>query len=465
MTRIKIIITIATVLFITACTSLTKLNTYKNKNKYKLTTENDLQDAAYAKKIDDFYEKGTAGFFIGKENIKIYYKIFKQEYNEKAAIVISSGRTEAAIKYKELIFDLYKRGYSIYISDHRGQGLSGRMLKEHDMGYIDNFQYYVDDLKKFYDEFVIKDKHKNIFLMAHSMGGAIGMTYLEQYPKDFNAAAFSSPMLGLVSPTCAAVKVLEKKEPEYIMGGTPYQDDSVKFEDNTLTYSKIRYERILQAFNETTDARLGSPSYQWVTRSCKQFKYIFENVDKIQTPLIIFSAKDEKIVAISAHKDFIKKLRKLKKDAEAYEVKDAMHELFIERDRARIDVITRSLDFFAEFEPDTRLHNIWVVTQFNGKELNREKYNNGLPRFEINTTKSRVLGNDGCNDFNGDIKIENGTISFGNLVSTKKACPNMDELKDLLKHISGKTFEYKFSENKVELLQKGKVILSLKNID
>jgi alpha-beta hydrolase superfamily lysophospholipase len=29
------------------------------------------------------------------------------------------------------------------------------------------------------------------------MGGAIGMTYLEQNPNDFNAAAFSSPMLGL----------------------------------------------------------------------------------------------------------------------------------------------------------------------------------------------------------------------------------------------------------------------------
>ena len=463
MKRIKTIIAITTILFITACTSLTKLNTYENK--YKLSTKINLQDEAYAKKIDNFYKIGTEGTFTGKEDVKIYYKIFKQKSNEKAAIVISSGRTEAAIKYKELIYNLYQNGYSIYISDHRGQGLSGRMLENHDMGYVKNFQYYIDDLKKFYDEFVIKDKHKNIFLMAHSMGGAIGMTYLEQNPKDFKAAVFSSPMLGLPSPTCTAVKVLEKKEVEYVMGGTDYQDDSVKFEDNTLTHCEIRYKRMLRAFNETSDARLGSATYQWVNRSCEQFKYIFDNADKIQTPLIIFSAEDEKIVAISAHKDFIKKLKKLKKDAEAYEVKVAMHELFIERDRARIDVITRSLDFFVEFEQDTRLHNIWVVTQFNGKELEKEKYKNGLPRFEINTTKSRVLGNDGCNDFNGDIRIENGAISFGNLVSTKKACPNMNDIKDLLKNISGKTFEYKFSDNNVQLLQKGKVILVLKNID
>ncbi len=463
MKQIRIVLIIATVLVIAACTNLTIINTYENK--YNLTTETDLQNIKITKKIDNFYETGTEGTFIGKENIKIYYKIFKQKYNEKAAIVISSGRTEAAIKYKELIYDLYNNGYSIYIPDHRGQGLSGRMLKEHDMGYIDDFQYYVDDLKKFYDDFVTKDKHKNIFLMTHSMGGAIGMTYIEQYPKDFKAAVFSSPMLGLASPTCTAVKILEKKEPTYIMGGTPYQDDSVKFEDNTLTYSKIRYERVLQAFNETSDARLGSPVYQWVTRSCKQFKYIFDNADKIQTPLIIFSAEDEKIVATSAHKGFIKKLKKLQKDAEAYEVKAAMHELYIERDRARIDVLTKSLDFFAKFEPDTRLYNIWVVTQFNGKNLDRKKYNNGLPRFEINTTKLRVLGNDGCNDFSGDIKIGNGTISFGALVATKKACPNMEDIKDLLQNISSKTFEYRFSDNNMELLQKGKIILVLKHID
>jgi alpha-beta hydrolase superfamily lysophospholipase len=44
------------------------------------------------------------GYFTGKENIEIYYKIFKQAELESPAILISSGRTEAAIKYKELIF-------------------------------------------------------------------------------------------------------------------------------------------------------------------------------------------------------------------------------------------------------------------------------------------------------------------------------------------------------------------------
>jgi len=120
-------------LVLVSCTaSLKTINDVDNK--YKLTTEKDLQNVDYSQKIDDFYNTGNDGTFIGKEDVKIYYKIFKQESNEKAAIVISTGRTEAAIKYKELIYDLYNNGYSIYIHDHRGQGLSGRMLENHDMG-------------------------------------------------------------------------------------------------------------------------------------------------------------------------------------------------------------------------------------------------------------------------------------------------------------------------------------------
>ncbi|MCK5838900.1 MAG: hypothetical protein KAG99_03580, partial [Bacteroidales bacterium] len=69
-------------------------------NKYQLTTTEDLANDAYSKKIDVFYTTGKEGHFVGKEDIKIYYKIFKQKSNEKAAIAISSGRTEAAIKYK-----------------------------------------------------------------------------------------------------------------------------------------------------------------------------------------------------------------------------------------------------------------------------------------------------------------------------------------------------------------------------
>ena len=318
----------------------------KENNRYHITITEQLENEKYADKIERFYNGGNEGSFIGKAGIDIYYKTFKQTGKEKAAILISSGRTEAVIKYKELIFDLYNNGYSIYIHDHRGQGLSGRMTKDPEMGYIDDFQFYIDDMKYFYDHYLIKNKHKKIFLLAHSMGGAIGLTYLEQYPNDFNAAAFSSPMLGLTPPICGAVKLLVGKEPKYAMGETKYNDDKVTFEKNHLTGSEIRYKRMVEAFDKVPKAKLGGATYQWINKSCKQFKYLFENIDKIETPIILFSAQNDKIIDVRAHQKFVEKAKRLNKQGRAYVVENAQHELLIEKDEQRIESINEILDFY-----------------------------------------------------------------------------------------------------------------------
>ncbi|MEN8157617.1 MAG: alpha/beta fold hydrolase [Bacteroidota bacterium] len=317
----------------------------KEDNKYNLTTAEQLQDDEYAREIETFYDGGKEGYFTGKADIPVYYKIFQQPGKDKA-IVISAGRTEAAIKYKELIFDLCNNGYSVYIHDHRGQGLSGRMTDDPDMGYVDTFQFYIDDMKYFYDHEVKTVGHQKLYLLAHSMGGAIGMTYIEQNPEDFNAAAFSSPMLGLVPPSCEAVKLFAGKDPKYALGESKYHDDKVAFKKNKLTGSEIRYNRMNAAFAKEPKARLGGATYQWVFKSCQQFGYMNDHIEQIETPFILFSAAHEQIVDVMAHQRFVEKAQKLGKTCTAYVVEDAQHELLIEKDEQRIETINETLDFY-----------------------------------------------------------------------------------------------------------------------
>ena len=320
----------------------------KEENKYNLTTVVDLEDTAYSQKIENFYDNGKEGIFNGKADVQIYYRIFEQRNAEKA-ILISSGRTEAAIKYKELIYDLYKNGYSVYILDHRGQGLSGRMTEDLDMGYIDTFQFYIDDMKYFHDHYITPKSYKKTYLLSHSMGGAIGMTYLEQNPDDFHAAAFSSPMLGLKPPICSVVKVMDGDAPKYAIGESKYDDDKDSFEGNTLTGSELRYKRMIDAFAKDPEARLGGATYRWINLSCLQFDYIFSNIDKINTPFILFSAENEQIVYPYAHQKFIDAAKELGKICLAYEVENAQHELLIEKDEQRIETINKTLDFYSKY--------------------------------------------------------------------------------------------------------------------
>jgi len=340
---------LSTTLLYFACTQ-PKFNEIETpQNVYNLSTSADLLLNAHVNTIDSLYNWGKEGRFYGADSVEIYYKTFIQKDDEKGAIVISSGRTEAAIKYKEVIYDLYKNGYSVYINDHRGQGFSGRMAKNRYMGYVDHFQYYIDDLKYFYDNIVTQRKHEKYFLLAHSMGGAIGVTYLEQYPHDFRAAAFSSPMLGLSFPSCPVVKLIKDTVPEYALGGADYQESIESFEDNTLTGSKVRYERMLKVFDENPKAQLGGATYQWVVKSCIQFDSIFANISKIETPLVLFSGSKEKIVAPKAHNNFVYQLDSLNINATGYLVDGAKHEMLIETDKLRIEVMTKILDFYGKF--------------------------------------------------------------------------------------------------------------------
>ena len=223
------------------------------------------------------------------------------------------------------------------------------MTEDPDMGYVDNFQFYIDDMKFFYDNYLKPKGYNKTYLLAHSMGGAIGMTYLEQNPNDFNAAAFSSPMLGFKPPICSIVKVLDGDIPKYAIGETEYKDDKTTFNGNTLTGSELRYDRMIDAFAKVPKAKLGGATYHWIHKSCLQFDYIFSNIDKLKTPFILFSAENEQIVDPYAHRKFVDAAKKLGKDCIAYEVEDAQHELLIEKDEQRIETINEALSFYFKY--------------------------------------------------------------------------------------------------------------------
>jgi lysophospholipase len=320
----------------------------EGQTKFVVSTSQQLQDESYSQRIDAFYEGGREGTFIGEKEVLIYYKIFRQQDSAGPAIMISSGRTEAAIKYKELIYDLYNNGYTVYIHDHRGQGQSGRLVEDPEMGFIDTFQFYINDMKNFHENYVKPQHHGRVYLMAHSMGGAIGMTYLEQYPGDFDAAAFSSPMLGLKWYVCPMARLFRTQVPKYGPGQSGYnREEEGVFDGNILTGSEIRFQRALAEYDRLPEARLGGASIQWVRRSCEQFGYLFKNISNIQTPFILFSATNEQLVNPRSHQKFVEKVLQLGIQCEAYQVENAQHELFVEKDRERTMVLDACLSFFS----------------------------------------------------------------------------------------------------------------------
>ena len=138
-------------------------------------------------------------------------------------------------------------------------------------------------------------------------------------------------MLGLKAPTCAAVKLLIGKEPKYALGETKCNDDKVVFEKNHFTGSEIRYQRMIEAFDEVSQAKLDGTTYQWVHRLYIQFEYIFSSIEKIKTQFILLFAQNDKIVDVHTHQQFVEKVQELEKDCKAYTIDNTQQELLKKR--------------------------------------------------------------------------------------------------------------------------------------
>ena len=96
-------------------------------NPYQLTTEADIP-ALYQQTLPDFWRQhAVEGEFQGKDGVTLRYAALRQPKIDRAILIVN-GRVESYLKYQELAWDLWRQGYSLYLIDHRGQGLSDRLL-------------------------------------------------------------------------------------------------------------------------------------------------------------------------------------------------------------------------------------------------------------------------------------------------------------------------------------------------
>jgi lysophospholipase len=327
-------------------------------NKYGLILQSELSER-FKREVEPYWEQqGRSGRFTGVGGVEIAYMTFIQP-DEKGAVVISSGRTESYVKYKELIHDLGRLGYSVYIHDHRGQGFSQRLLPDPYKGHVEQFDDYVQDLDRFVRTVVLTRPHKTLFLLAHSMGGAIATRYIEQYPQVFAAAALSSPMhapnakiLISAESSCLWFESTDLVCKDCYAGFVPKPYNPQPFEGNEYTHSSERYTIFRDAYRKDPQVQLGGPTRAWAAQACAETAILASDARRIRIPVLVLQAGADTAVTPEGQNEFCASLLKSTGHA-CYQngpirFEGARHELFIEADEYRIPALNTILDFFAE---------------------------------------------------------------------------------------------------------------------
>ncbi len=283
------------------------------------------------------WQQAEQGSFAGVDGVPIHYAVLRHP-QERGAIALCTGRVETYLKYHELVDDLYRMGFSLYLWDHRGQGLSGRMLANPHVGHVARFDDYIADMHAFYQTRIAPAGHRHLALLGHSMGGAIATGYLQRYPDHFQAAALSAPMYGIRLPAPKAVlqplvTLMAALMPgRYVPGGSDY--DPVRFEENELTGDARRYAEFRALYEAWPGVKLGDPSLGWLAQALRQIDRLATMT--VSVPILVMQAGDDNIVDNDAQSAFCAR----QPQHQLLTYPGARHELLIEQDPIRSAVLS-----------------------------------------------------------------------------------------------------------------------------
>lgn len=190
----------------------------------------------------------------------------------RGTVFLLPGRTEYLEKYGRTAGDLTARGYAMVSVDWRGQGLSDRPLADPMTGHVGDFAEYQLDLAALIALAVAEAMPRPWFLMAHSMGGCIGLRAL-MGAHPFAAAAFSAPMWGILiaawmRPMAQALSTASRWfafDHRYAPGTRPhtYVLDA-PFAGNTLTTDEGMWDYMVRQARAHPELTLGGPSLGWL---------------------------------------------------------------------------------------------------------------------------------------------------------------------------------------------------------
>lgn len=292
-----------------------------------------------------YFTTGHQRTFINAQGLKLNYYSFVKASNTKT-IVILPGRTEPAIKYAELVYDLIDQKANIFILDHQGQGTSDRMLPDTHKGYVKHFINYAKDVSDWMDEVVVPETEgQKRYLIAHSMGGTIGSLYLAYGKSTFTKAVLSCPMMEIntkpykenIGRLLTNVLVLAGQGKKYAPDRGPYIPENDTFEKNEVTHSEARFNIAKALFVAFPELVLGGPTARWVSQSLKVTKKIDTIAEKISIPVLMFQSGLDLIVQPGRQNSFCAKASNCQKVHFA----NSHHEILQESDDIRDPAIAQ----------------------------------------------------------------------------------------------------------------------------
>lgn len=110
------------------------------------------------------------------------------------------------------------------------------------------------------------------------------------------------------------------------------------------------------------------------------------------------------------------------------------------------------LEGCAEWIPNYRLHDIWMLYQTDNNKFDKEKYYKNVPRLEFHLNSFKVHGYSGCNAFEGDLVLNKKKLKIQNIqLLGDEKCELSKLEKSWLDQLQKHSYKFSFKDNQLTL--------------
>jgi len=225
--------------------------------------------------------KHISGNFRGRGNLNLFYQGHLPVGRPKAVLLIIHGLAEHGGRYMNVVNYFVPKGYAIYSLDQRGHGQS-----EGIRGYVEKFSYYIADFRTFFN--LIRSKHPSdrFFIVGHSVGGTIAITYSLYHQNKFDGLILSGatikPGSSLSSIKIALARLLSLIMPKL---GIDVIDASAISQDKSVIDAYINDPLV---YRGKIRARLGA-------ELIKVMQSLPSQMPRICKPILILSGTNDRL--------------------------------------------------------------------------------------------------------------------------------------------------------------------------
>ncbi len=264
-----------------------------------------LSEESFSARIDSIVEEiagvRECGTFERVAGEPVYYELYRAK-TPKGWMAISHGFTESTVKYAEVIWYFLNEGYSVAICDHRGHGRSYRAVKDKSLIHVEHFNDYCDDFACFVRNVIAPAAEGlPIFLMGHSMGGAVAARLMERHPDlPIEKVILCSPMIapatqGIPAGVTLAIAqffIAIGKGKEMVFAHHPFDGGDDFGTEGCCALSRRRHKWYLEIQRKEERYQTCAATYSWLREALLQTKEVLKpsNLERVRVPVLLIQS-------------------------------------------------------------------------------------------------------------------------------------------------------------------------------